>query len=105
MGDKYEEMRKLKEAEMLESLPDFPDKADFKMPSIEELLKVLETMDLSDSDKANLRKDLLKTKFGPDGGFGGLLKDKPARFDPSLYDYTIFLVLIAVIVLIFGKNL
>lgn len=104
MGDKYEEMRKIKEAEMLNNIPDFPDQSDFKMPTIEELLKVLETMDLSDGDKENLRKDLLKTKFGPSGGFGGLLKDKPARFDPSFYDYTIFFVLIAVVILIFGKK-
>lgn len=101
MRDKYEEMRKIKEPEMLK---DMPDQGDFKMPTIEELLKVLETMDLSDGDKENLRKDLLKSKFGPSGGFGGLLKDKPAKFDPSFYDYTIFFVLIAVIVLIFGKK-
>lgn len=104
MEDKYEEMRKMKEAEMLKSIPDFPDQPEFKMPTIEELLKVLETMDLSDGDKENLRKDLLKTKFSPSGGFGGLLKDKPAKFEPSFYDYTIFFVFIAVIVLIFGKK-
>lgn len=103
MGDQYEEMRKIKEAEMLKSMPD--GQPEFKMPTIEEMLKVLETMDLSDGDKENLKKDLLKMSVGSDGGFGGLLKNKPAKFDPSFYDYTIFFVLVAIIVLIFGKKI
>lgn len=77
----------------------------FKMPSIDELLKVLDTMDMDPEDKDKLREDLMARSAGGGfaSGFGGT--PKPQRMVPTSNDMVVFLVLVLLVAAIFGKIL
>ncbi|KAJ3648729.1 hypothetical protein Zmor_020508 [Zophobas morio] len=50
--------------------PDIPDRGEFQMPSIEELLKALDRMEgLSDENKEELRQSLLRRANGEEPDF------------------------------------
>lgn len=79
------------------------DGGNFKMPSIDEILKVIESMDMTPEEKADLKKSILE---GPEGGFGNMFREQVAQavvYSPA--DYLIFVVMIAVIACVFGKVL
>lgn len=75
----------------------------FKLPSVEEVWKLIEQMDgISDEERASIRENL----YNPEGGSPeDFLKrySKPAVVHTS-WDYMIFCAMIVIITLIFGKN-
>ncbi|KAL5288702.1 hypothetical protein ACFFRR_009120 [Megaselia abdita] len=77
-----------------------PDGGNFQMPSVEQILEIIETMDMSPEEKADLKKSILE---GPEGGFGNMVKDQVAQaVANSPTDYLIFVVMIAVIACVFA---
>ncbi|GAB0088523.1 hypothetical protein DMENIID0001_029700 [Sergentomyia squamirostris] len=71
--------------ERMDNLKNVLGKGGFKMPKIEEILKVLEKMDLPEEEKERLRENLMKNQVAPRG------------------NYLIFLIMIVIVLLIFGK--
>lgn len=81
-----------------------PDGGNFQMPSVEQILEIIETMDMSPEEKADLKKSILEGPEGP--GFGNIVRDQVAQaVAHSASDYLIFIVMIAVIACVFGKVL
>lgn len=77
--------------------------AGFQMPKIDDILKMIDSMDMSPEEKADLKKSLLE---GPEAGFSNMVKDQLSEAAAnSPYDYLIFVVMIAVIACVFGKVL
>lgn len=73
------------------------------MPSVEQILQIIESMDMSAEEKADLRKSVLERQ---DDGFGNIVRDQVAQaVASSPADYLIFVVMIAVIASVFGKVL
>lgn len=72
-----------------------------KMPSIDELLNMIEEMDgISDEDKAALKESI----YNPQGGSASAEYLKRLAVGHTSWEYIIFLAMIVVLVLIFGKN-
>lgn len=84
-------------AEMGQDLPKMPPFGDgpgnFKMPSMEEFIKMLENMDsMSDEEKEQLKQDVFKNSMGS------------RKVEAGLSDYMVFLVMVLLIASVFGKN-
>lgn len=80
----------------------------FKMPSLEELLKMLEGMDMDETEKENIRKHVIARAdsgepFGSPAGFGGGTPGRMPRLQATFNDYIVLLIMLAILVLIFGK--
>lgn len=76
---------------------------DFEMPSLDEVWNLIEQMDgISDEEKANLKENLYNPKEGSAEDF----MRRYAQSGPihSSWDYAIFFAMIAIIVLLFGKQ-
>ncbi|XP_017478810.1 PREDICTED: uncharacterized protein LOC108368473 [Rhagoletis zephyria] len=74
---------------------------DYKMPSVDEVWKLIEQMEgISDEEKANLKENL----YNPQEGTAEDFMRRYAQPGPvhSSWDYTIFFAMIAVIVLVFA---
>ncbi|XP_014225412.1 uncharacterized protein LOC106651434 [Trichogramma pretiosum] len=87
---------------------DFPGMPGGKMPTADELLKMLDSMTgLSDEDKENLRRDLLKQAAGalPSGSQAEYPQDEgfASRVVTSLFasQFLVLMVLLSIIALIF----
>ena len=107
MDDLAEELYQENQAKMANEIPQIdPEKIpEFKMPSMEEFVKMLDTMDMSDDDKEQLKRDLANRNAGGGGIFGDRASSNMSnRFHMQSTDYFIFISMIAIIILIFGKN-
>jgi hypothetical protein len=85
--------------------PDLPEHGDFQMPPLEELLKALEGMDgLSEENKQELRESLISraNQENPDFFANHVETAKNAGMAPDLL---VLFLLLAIVVLIFGKQL
>lgn len=85
-------------AEMGQDLPKMPQfgggAGNFKMPSMEDFIKMLEHMDsLSDEEKEQLKLDVMKNSMGTN-----------RKIETGLSDYMVFLVMILLIASVFGKS-
>uniref|UniRef100_B4MPE0 GK21618 n=1 Tax=Drosophila willistoni TaxID=7260 RepID=B4MPE0_DROWI len=85
-----------------------PGSPDFKMPSAEEIWKIVEGMDgITDAEREELRENIFNPKSPEDilrpynGGAGGL----PHRLGHSSSEYWVFFVMLALILLVFGKDI
>lgn len=78
-----------------EDVPKIPigDEGNFKMPSLEEFMEMLENMDsMSDEEKLQLKSEVLKNSM------------KGRRLETGFSDYLVFLTMIIIIASVFGKN-
>ncbi|EDW73979.2 uncharacterized protein [Drosophila tropicalis] len=82
-----------------------PGSPDFKMPSAEEIWKIVEGMDgITDAEREELRENIFNPKSPEDilrpynGGAGGL----PHRLGHSSSEYWVFFVMLALILLVFA---
>lgn len=77
----------------LPKMPSFGGAGNFKMPSMEEFIKMLENMDnLSDEEKEQLKLDVMKNSMGS------------RKMEAGLSDYMVFLVMVLLIASVFGKR-
>lgn len=75
----------------------------FQMPSVDQILEIIESMDMSAEEKADLKKSIME---GPDNGFQQVIRDQVVdHVANSGSDYLIFVMMIVIIGTIFGKNL
>lgn len=80
-----------------------PD-GNFKLPSVEEVWKLIEQMDgISDEERASIRENLYNPQEGTAEDF--LKRFAQPTVTHSSWDYVIFLTMIAILFLIFGKSL
>lgn len=78
-----------------QDMPKLPFGADgnFKMPSLDEFIKMLEGMDsLSDEEKEQLKQDVLKNSM------------TGRKMEAGFSDYLVFLTMIVLIASVFGKH-
>lgn len=76
----------------LPKMPPFGGAGNFKMPSMEEFIKMLENMDnLSDEEKEQLKLDVMKNSMGS------------RKIETGFSDYMVFLVMVLLIASVFGK--
>lgn len=74
----------------LPKMPPFGGAGDFKMPSMEDFIKMLENMDsLSDEEKEQLKLDVMKNSMGS------------RKIEAGLSDYMVFLVMVLLIASVF----
>ncbi|XP_019563504.1 uncharacterized protein LOC109431691 isoform X2 [Aedes albopictus] len=74
----------------LPKMPSFGGAGNFKMPSMEEFIKMLENMDnLSDEEKEQLKLDVMKNSMGS------------RKMEAGLSDYMVFLVMVLLIASVF----
>ena len=67
---------------------------DFKMPSMEEMIQMLDNLkDLSDEEREDLKKDLLNRAT-----------NKVSALPTSSNDYIVFMIMVALIAFVFGEN-
>ena len=80
-----------------------PD-GNFKLPSVEDVWKLIEQMDgISDEERASIRENLYNPQEGTAEDFIKRLAQPTVTH--SSWDYMIFLAMIVILFLIFGKNL
>ncbi|KAL7736122.1 hypothetical protein ACLKA6_003673 [Drosophila palustris] len=78
-----------------------PGSPDFKMPSADEIWKMVESMDgISDDERAELRESI----FNPKPSSPEDLLRQYAHPGHSSREYMIFFVMIALVLLVFGKQ-
>ncbi|KXJ83389.1 hypothetical protein RP20_CCG006844 [Aedes albopictus] len=77
----------------LPKMPSFGGAGNFKMPSMEEFIKMLENMDnLSDEEKEQLKLDVMKNSMGS------------RKMEAGLSDYMVFLVMVLLIASVFDPG-
>lgn len=80
-----------------------PD-SNFKMPSVDEVWKMIEQMEgISDEERENLRESLYNPQDGTPDDFMKRMAGQPTMGHTS-WDFLIFFAMIAIILLVFGKQ-
>lgn len=75
----------------------------FKMPSVDEVWKLIEQMDgISDEERANIRENLYNPQEGSAEDF--MKRYAQPTMNHTSWDYIIFMSMIAILFMIFGKN-